>query len=125
MNTLTKRESNREVAPAETRYLTPSVDIRETKDEYILEADMPGVAKEGLEVLLEGGELTLVGHRASRVPAGQALHRESSPWGYRRTFVLDPAIEIGRATAHMDQGVLTVRLPKAEQVKPRRIAVGD
>ena len=124
MNTLTRVERGAPAAPAEPAYVAPGVDIRETKDEYILEADMPGVGKEGLEVLLEGNELTLTGRRHAS-PPGEVLHREVSRNDYRRTFLLDPVIDATRIRAQIDQGLLTVHLPKAEQIKPRRITVSD
>lgn len=124
MNTLSRMESTPAVRRDEPAYVAPDVDIRETKDEYLLEADMPGVGRNGLEVLLEGNELTLTGHRQP-APAGDVLHRESSANDYRRTFVLDPVIDASKISASIENGLLTVRLPKAEQVKPRRIAVSD
>lgn len=125
MNALTKAE--REAARLETprRFLSPPVNITETKDAYTLEADMPGVSKDGLEILLEGHELTLVGRRAHNEGVGEPLYRESIPRDYRRVFELDPAIDTDKISARMEQGVLTLTLPKAERVKPRKIAVTD
>lgn len=108
---------------SETTYLTPLVDITERAEEYVLAAEMPGVAKEDLEILLDHNELTLVGRRSRRQPAGQALHVESTGRDYRRTFLLDPVIDTARISAQIEQGLLTVRLPKAEKVKPRRVEV--
>ncbi len=125
MNTLTKIERNRESKPVEVTYVAPPVDITESKDEYLLQADMPGVTKETLEVVLDDNELTLIGRRTPAAVAGEVLHRESTTHDFRRTFVLDPVIDRERITAQIDQGLLTVHLPKAEKVKPRRIAVGD
>jgi HSP20 family protein len=125
MNTLTPVEKNREVAKGESNYVAPNVDVFETKDEYLLEADMPGVNKAGLEVLLEGNELTLTGRRQPASGEGTYLHRETVRHDFRRTFVLDPVIDAARISAQIDQGVLRVRLPKAEMVKPRRVAVTD
>jgi len=103
-------------------YLQPPVNVVETKDGYILEAEMPGVGKDGLEVLLENNELTIVGHRRS-FEGGEPLYRESVDRDFRRTFVLDPAIDTAKITARVERGVLTLNLPKAEQVKPRKISV--
>jgi len=124
MNTLSRVECTPAVGRNEPAYVAPAVDIRETKDEYLLEADMPGVGRDGLEVLLEGNELTLTGHRQPG-PGGDVLHRESTVNDYRRTFVLDPVIDASKISASIENGLLTVRLPKAEQIKPRRIAVSD
>ena len=84
---------------------------------------MPGVSKAGLEVLLEGNELTLVGRRRTDVPDAELVYRESSPWEFRRTFVLDPSIDTSKVNASIEQGVLTVHLPKRAEAKPRKIAV--
>jgi HSP20 family protein len=106
-------------------YLTPLANILETKDGYVLEAEMPGVNKDGLDITVENGELTIVGRRAAPEPRGREVYRESRAFDYRRTFELDPSIDTTRVTARIDQGVLTVQLPKAESVKPRKIAVHD
>jgi HSP20 family protein len=106
-------------------YLTPLANILETKDGYVLEAEMPGVNKDGLDITVENGELTIVGRRAAAEPRGREVYRESRAFDYRRTFELDPSIDTTRVTARIDQGVLTLQLPKAESVKPRKIAVHD
>lgn len=105
--------------------LLPQVNILETKEGYVLEAEMPGVNKSGLEVLLEGNELTIVGRRSIDVPNAELLHRESSPRDFRRVFALDPAIDTAKINAKTENGILTLELPKAESVKPRKIAVSD
>jgi HSP20 family protein len=106
-------------------YVSPNVDITENKDGYLLEAEMSGVSKEGLELLLEGNELTIVGHKQTDAIDGQLLHRESSATDYRRVFVLDPTIDTRNISAQIEQGILKLTLPKAERVKPRRIKVAD
>jgi HSP20 family protein len=131
MNTMTQtenrpvRESNGAGQQQPQRgYLHPPVNVVETKDGYILEAEMPGVGKDGLEVLLEDNELTIVGHRKSYGSDGvQPLYRESVDRDFRRSFVLDPTIDTAKISARMDRGVLTLMLPKAEKVKPRKISV--
>ena len=107
----------------ERGYLVPQVNIVETKDSFVLEAEMPGVSKEGLEVLLEGSELTVLGRRQTGVPGAEPIYRESSPRDFRREFVLDPSIDTSKLSATIEQGVLTVTLPKTEKVKPRKIQV--
>ena len=117
--TTTKNNSRRE------DYIAPEVNIFETKDGYVLEAEMPGVNKQGLEITLENNELTLVGHRDNESFPGEPLFRERRLADYRRVFELDPAIDTGKISAKMDQGVLTLTLPKSEKVKPRKIRVDD
>src|SRR5579859_3073607 len=102
-----------------THYVSPEVNIYETKDGYVLEAEMPGVSKEGLEITLEGTEITIAGHRKTEPLTGDALFRESHDADYRRVFELDPAIDTSKVSARMDQGVLRLTLPKSERVKPR------
>jgi len=106
-------------------YLTPLSNIIETKEGYVLEAEMPGVNKEGLEITVENGELTIVGHRAAVEVRGRELYRESRAFDFRRSFELDPSIDTARISARIEQGVLTLQLPKAEAVKPRKITVND
>lgn len=126
MKTTLPKEANEAPARAERQeYVLPEVNIFEEKDGYTLEAEMPGVSKEGLEVLLQGNELTIVGHRQRAAGPGELIFRESHTADYRRVFELDPAIDVSRIVAKMNQGVLTLTLPKSEEVKPRRIAVND
>ena len=110
-------------ARPEREYVSPEVNIYETKDGYVLEAEMPGVSKEGLEITLEGSEITIVGHRQNEVVAGAPLFQERALVDYRRVFELDPAIDTAKIAAKMNQGVLTLTLPKSEKVQPRKIAV--
>jgi HSP20 family protein len=106
-------------------YVTPVANILETADGYLLEAEMPGVAKDGIEVTVENGELIIIGRRADKELPGTALYRESRPLDYRRVFDLDPSIDTSKIKTRMEQGVLFLTLPKAEEVKPRRIQVTD
>jgi HSP20 family protein len=125
MNAVAEKEVKTTPAPVvETprEYVAPSVNILETPDAYIVEAEMPGVKKDGLSLTVDDGVLTLTGRRQSPVDAA-AVYRETPVADYRRAFTLDPAIETERITARIDQGVLTVTLPKAEKAKPRQIAV--
>src|SRR5262245_9390426 len=104
-------------------FVSPEVNIFETKDGYLLEAEMPGVTKEGLEVTLEGTELTIAGHRAKEALPGEVVFREAREADFRRVFELDPAIDTSKISAKIDQGVLSLTLPKSERVKPRKIVV--
>jgi HSP20 family molecular chaperone IbpA len=73
-------------ARREREYVSPEVNIFETKEGYVLEAEMPGVNKEGLEITLEGNEITIVGHRKNEVVKGNPLFRERGLADYRRVF---------------------------------------
>jgi HSP20 family protein len=104
-------------------FVEPEVNIFETKDGYVVEAEMPGVNKENLEITVEGSELTIEGHRNAETFPGQALFRERRLSDYRRSFELDPAIDTSKVSARIEQGIVTVTLPKSEKVKPRKINV--
>ena len=84
---------------------------------------MPGVNKASLELSIENNELTIIGRRSLPMVDGTLIHRESRPEDFRRVFELDPSIDPNKISAKMEQGILIVTLPKAEHVKPRKIAV--
>jgi len=104
-------------------WLSPAVDIYETNEGYTIQAEMPGLNKAGLEVLVENNELVIVGRRSLAQPPGEVLHREIHAAHFRRAFELNPAIDTTKITAKMEQGLLILSLPKAEKTKPRRITV--
>ncbi len=122
MKAIMQKES-RPVAERPTAFVSPEVNIYETSEGYLLEAEMPGVTKEGLEITQEGNEITIVGHRLLEPLGGEPLFRESSEADFRRVFELDPAIDTAKVSAKMEHGLLVLTLPKSERVKPRKIKV--
>ena len=124
MNTLLRenRKNNGEREMTE-QFISPAATVLENADGYTLEVEMPGVTKESLEMWVENNELTLVGRRARPAVEGTLIHRESRSENFRRSFELDPSIDAGKISATIDQGVVRLTLPKAEEVKPRKIAV--
>ena len=124
MNTLVRenRNSNGDRQSTE-QFISPAATVLENTDGYTLEVEMPGVTKESLEMWVENNELTILGRRSAPTVEGTLIHRESRPENFRRTFELDPSIDADKISAKIDQGVMTLTLPKAEQVKPRKIAV--
>jgi len=122
MNNLT-HENNGRTTRENAQFVTPAVSVSETPDGYTLELEMPGVSKDGLDISVENNELSIVGRRANKPVEGAVLHRESSPHDYRRSFEIDPSIDTGKISARITQGVVTLILPKAEEVKPRKITV--
>jgi HSP20 family protein len=109
-------------APAPWQHVSPPADIRETADAYVLEIDVPGLSERDIEVVLENGELTL---RGERKPAEGASYscRERAMGRFERSFRLADDVDSKRIEASAKNGVLTVKLPKAEQAKPRSIEV--
>src|SRR5436305_9382212 len=122
MNTLVRENRNASQQRSE-QFVTPAASVIEDGDAYLLNVEMPGVNKEGLEISVENNELAIVGRRSLPTIEGTLIHRESRPHNFRRTFELDPSIDTGKINAKIDQGVVTLTLPKAEQVKPRKITV--
>ena len=101
----------------------PRVDILETEHALVLLADLPGVKPSDVDVRFENGELTIHGRR---VPSHAGKRRplwEYEPAHYHRAFRLTEDVAADQIEAELKNGVLTVRLPKAEAAKPRRIAV--
>lgn len=135
MNTLSQQQTDKRNTGAanggsggstrQLSYVTPPANIWETSDGYVLQAEMPGVSKDGLEVTVENNELTIVGRRAQSDLKADLVYRESRPADFRRVFDLDPSIDSAKISAKMEQGLLTLHLPKSERVKPRKISVTD
>jgi HSP20 family protein len=123
MNTLVRENHTGGERQATEQFIVPAATVLENADGYTLEVEMPGVNKENLEMWVENNELTILGRRALPSVEGALIHRESRSENFRRSFELDPSIDAGRISAKIEQGVVTLTLPKAEQVKPRKIAV--
>jgi HSP20 family protein len=104
-------------------YATPLVDVESNEEGYIIRAEMPGVDKSGLEITVDNGELTIIGHRRPSELTGEPVYREIRNNDFRRVYELDPAIDTAKISARIEQGVLTLTLLKAESVRPRRITV--
>jgi HSP20 family protein len=108
---------------AQERFVAPMATVLENGEGYTLQVEMPGVNKEGLEMWVENNELTIIGRRSLPTVQGTLIHREMRRDNFRRTFELDPSIDSAKISAKIEHGVVTLTLPKAEQVKPRKITV--
>src|SRR5260370_37108619 len=122
MNTLVRENRDRDRAQTQ-QFVVPFASVTEAVEGYTLEVEMPGVSKECLEVAVENNELTIGGRRSLPTVEGTLIHHESRPENYRRTFEIDPSIDADKISAKIDRGLVTSVLPKAEHVKPRKIAV--
>ena len=105
------------------QYATPLVDVESNEEGYTIRAEMPGVDKSGLEITVDNGELTIVGHRRASEVTGEPVYREIRNNDFRRVYELDPAIDTAKISARIEQGILTLALPKTESVRPRKITV--
>lgn len=102
----------------------PIYEIQESDEAYRVTAYLPGVAREGLEITAEAGELRIVGRRGWKQPKEwTSLYRESPDATYELVLTHDNVIDADRIAAELREGVLHVSLPKAEAVKPRKITV--
>ena len=114
----------RENHTAESATLLPPVDVIEDSTGITLYADLPGVTKETLSVEVDGDTLTIEGEINLHNPQGMdSTHAEVSVQRYRRVFTLSKELDTGKLQAELKQGVLTLRIQKAEHAKPRRINV--
>lgn len=102
----------------------PAYEIKETDDAWGLTVQLPGVAKGGVTITESDGVLTILGERAWKRPEGWIpLYRESADAPFELTLSHEHAIDVDKIVAELADGVLRVSLPKAEERKPRRIAV--
>jgi HSP20 family protein len=107
----------------------PAMDLVETDDQFVLRADLPGVAEDDVKVELEDNVLTISGERRheEEVKKGGFLRVERATGVFTRSLTLPDGVDADAVQATFDKGVLEVRIPKPEQRKPRRVAisVGD
>ena len=122
MNTLTRETHDADRTQAE-QFITPPASVTEIGVGYMLEIEMPGVEKDGLEISVENNELIIIGRRSLPAVEGMLIHRESRLGNFRRVFELDPSIDASKISAKIEQGLATLTLPKVEHVKPRKITV--
>jgi HSP20 family protein len=101
----------------------PVANIFENQNEYLLELEMPGVKKEGLEISVEGNELSIKGRTERATPPGEPIYCESLGADFCRSFELNNDVDTSKIRAELNQGVLCLHLPKAEGVKPRKIQI--
>jgi len=104
--------------------LLPPVDVIEDATGITLYADVPGLSKDRLELHVEADTLTIEGELDLSLPEGmQASHVEVGVRRYRRVFTLGKELDTAKVTAELANGVLTLRIPRAEHAQPRRIEV--
>lgn len=123
-------QQKREVDKAEestrpTRAFMPSADIFETEEALNVVLEMPGVSKDNVDINIEEGVLTVEGRiDFSKYEGMRPLYSEYNVGPYRRSFRLSGQVDQAKISAEMQDGVISLTLPKAEKAKPRRIKVG-
>jgi HSP20 family molecular chaperone IbpA len=104
--------------------ITPPVDIYETDNEYVLKADMPGVAKDNVNITFNNNELEITGKVDEQYTSNENMtYREYTLFNYYRKFVVSNAINPEGISASLENGVLTIKLPKREEAKPKKIEI--
>jgi HSP20 family protein len=120
-----KRElEKKQEATVPARTFVPTADIFETEASLTVVMEMPGVDKSNVDISIEDGVLLVQGRLDfAKYEGMQPLYTEYNIGHYRRSFSLSNKINQEKIGAEMSDGVLTLSLPKAEEAKPRRIAV--
>ena len=103
---------------------TPALDLFQTSDDVVVVIELPGLRKEDIEISLQDGMLTISGERKDETPAGEKDGRTERFVGkFRRSISLPTRVDSNKVNASYQDGILTVTLPKAEDVKPKQIQV--
>ena len=110
--------------PVDQVVFTPPIDIFETPDGLILQADLPGVSSESLELQVQDNKLSLFGKVSLPIPSdARLIHQEYQVGHFLRSFILSDEVDHERITAKLSQGVLEVFLPRLPKPEPRRIQI--
>lgn len=102
---------------------TPLADVEETTDAYVVEIELPGVKRDDVEIEVAGRRVTVHGERKEKERVGILRRRERTVGRFHYEVTLPGDVEEDGVEANLDEGVLTVRLPKPESERPRRIAI--
>lgn len=119
-----KTQKSWEEALENESWVAPLIDIYETDDDYFLNAFMPGVTKDNLKIKLEDGHLVIMG----RINYDEAVNRkyvlkETEIGNYYRRFKISDSIDESKIDAKFENGILEIKLPKHERVKPKNIEI--
>jgi HSP20 family protein len=109
-----------------SRRWVPAMDLVETEDHLVLRADLPGLSRDDVELEIKDGVLTVSGERrADHEEKSEGYYRVERAFGrFSRSLTLPGGIDADSVAAEFDDGVLEVRIPKPEQRKPHRVAIG-
>jgi HSP20 family protein len=104
----------------------PAMDLVESKEHFVLRADLPGLTEDDVKIELEDGTLTISGERKAEHESNEeGFYRVERAFGqFSRSLTLPKGVDPEAVSAHFDRGVLEVRIPKPEERKPRRIEIG-
>lgn len=111
-----------QIRPSQVNF-TPRIDVWETEHDFLVHADIPGVEPGNISLNFENGQLTLHGKVNAPAAKPKSLLHEYGIGDYQRTFAINDDIDASKISADYKNGVLTVKLPKREEIKPRKIAI--
>ncbi len=123
MNQPSMRRDQEEMVRRETPEFSPAVDIYDAGEEIVLVADMPGVSGDSVDIHLDKGILTVRGNVKPPSAEGRMVFEEFQVGDFVRTFTVTEDIDAKAISAELTNGVLTLKLPKAAERKPRKINV--
>jgi HSP20 family protein len=107
----------------ETAGWSPPVDIEEQDDAYVLEAELPGVRRENIDIELVGNELAITGELKEKQRTGVVRRRTRRTGHFDYRVTLPEQVDAEQIDASLDEGVLTVRVPKSERAQRRKVAI--
>ena len=119
----TTNETKAQPATTSTTCFTPRVDVWETEHEFLVHADLPGVQPGDINLNFENGHLALHGKVNPGETRSNSILREYGVGDYYRTFAINEDVDAGKISADFKHGVLTVKLPKREELKPKKIEI--
>jgi len=104
---------------------TPALDVYDEKDNFVVKAELPGLKKEDIDINVHNGVLTISGERKHEAEKeeGQTFRSERYFGRFQRSVTLPAAVQVDKIKASYKDGVLTIDLPKAEEAKPKQIAI--
>ena len=124
-DTLRRREGGNEPDQFNSATWAPPVDIYETADTIVVNAEVPGIPQEAIDIQVADGVLTIKGERKfENEQKNENFHRVERSYGsFIRSFSVPPTVDVERISATYDHGVLRLELPKKEERKPRKVEV--
>ncbi|RJQ41306.1 MAG: Hsp20/alpha crystallin family protein [Dehalococcoidia bacterium] len=111
--------------PSEEMVWAPAIDVIEKEDSFLVKVELPGVKEEDVNVTVTGGTLTIEGEKSaeSEVEKKGYYYREASYGSFSRSITIPPTVDASKIEASYDKGVLGITIPKAPEIKPKKITV--
>jgi len=109
---------------AQTGETIPYTTMHDTGDQFVLQAEVPDMSKDDIQIKIQGNYLEISGNRKTEVPEGYKAHRtERSASSFTRSFTLASDVNVDTVEAELDDGILSLKLPKVETAKVKQIEI--